>query len=196
MQRLAILGSLAADPRVLSAEHHRHQCLPRADARPLHCQSRPPPDRNGNRNATEIRDAVERRHVDLRGGRAQSSDHGVVGSRWRRDGGRCRRPRWAHSQSRHLRHGRHVVRRRADPRRRAGDREPRQDRRPRHRSADDGHQHRERRRRHHCAREQCRHARGRPAKRGRGPGTSLLWPRRRMADGDRLQPRARLSLGR
>ena len=42
-------------------------------------------------------------------------DDGVVGSGGRRDGGRCGRSRARRRQHHHLRHGRHLLRRRADP---------------------------------------------------------------------------------
>ena len=71
--------------------------------------------------------------------------------------------------------------------------QPRQDRRPRHRRADDGHQHGERRRRHHRQGRPFRRARSRAAERRRGARPGLLRPRRRDADHHRLQSRARLS---
>ena len=91
----------------------------------------------------------------------------------------CRHDRLA--QHHHLRHGRHLLRRRADQGRRADRLQPRQDRRPRHRRADDGHQHGERRRRHHRQGRPLRRARSRPAERRRGAGAGLLRPRRRGA---------------
>ena len=65
LQRLAVLGNPAADPRVLPAEYDRHQRLSATDPGALRRQSRSPPRGCRRRHAAEIHHAVERRHVDL-----------------------------------------------------------------------------------------------------------------------------------
>ncbi len=181
LQRVAVLRDPAADPRVLPADHHGHQRLPAADPGALHRTARCAPDRGTHHDAAEIHHAVERRHVDLRGGGPQGGDDGAVGAGRRRHGGRLCVPHDRLSEPHHLRHGRHVLRRRADPDGEPSVVEPRQDRGTRRRGADDGHQHGERRRRHDRAGRPLRHARGRTAKRRRGAGTGLLRPRRRRS---------------
>ena len=84
LQRLAVVGNPAADPRVLPAEHDGHQRLPAADPGALCRQSRPPPRRRRRHDAAEIHHAVERRHVDVRRSRAHRRDHGAVGPGRRR----------------------------------------------------------------------------------------------------------------
>ena len=93
----------------------------------------------------------------------------------------------------HLRHGRHLLRCRPDPRRPAAGVGSRQDRGARHRRADDGYQHGERRRRHHRRSERPRRDRSRAAQRRCDAGPRLLRPWR-TADHHGLQSRARLSL--
>ncbi len=92
LQRFAVVGNSAADPRVLPAQHDGHQRLSAADPRALHRQPRPPPRRRRRRHAAEIHHAVERRHVDLRRGRAHRRDHGAVRSGRRRHRRRARQP--------------------------------------------------------------------------------------------------------
>ena len=190
---LAVQRNPAADPRVLPAEHDGHQRLSAADPRALCREPRSPPRRRRRHHAAEIHHAVERRHVDVSGRSAHRRHHGAVRARRRRY---RRRRRLRHDrlpQHHHLRHGRHLVRCRADQGRPADLFQPRQDRRPRHRRADDGHQHGERRRRHHRQGRSLRRARSRPAQRRRRAGAGLLRPRRRGGDHHRLQSRARLS---
>ena len=191
LQHLAVVRDRAADPRVLPAEHDRHQRLPAADPGALHRAARAPPQRGRPDHAAEIHHAVERRHGDLRRRRAQGGDHRAVRPGRRRHRRRLCLPDDRLPEHHHLRHGRHLLRRRADQGRRALDRQPRQDRRPRPRGADDGHQHRERGRRHHRQRRPLRRAQGRPGKRRRDAGPGLLLARRRHADDHRLQSRAR-----
>ena len=195
MQHFAVVGGAAPDPRVLSAVHHRDQRLSPADPRTLHRQSRPPPRRRRRRDAAEIHHAVQWRHVDLRSGGASGGDDRAVGPGRRRDGGRCGRSRAGHPGHHHLRHGRHLLRRRPDPGWPAAGVGSRQDRGARHRRADDGYQHGERRRRDHRRSERPRRDRSGAAKRRCDAGPRLLRPWR-TAHHHGLQSRARLSLRR
>ena len=100
---------VAADPRVLPAEHDRHQRLPAADPRALHRAARAASLRRRHRHPAEIHHAVEWRHGDIRRRRPPRRHHRLVGAGRRRHGGRARLRHERICQHHHLRHGRDLL---------------------------------------------------------------------------------------
>ena len=193
MRRLTLLRGAAADPRVLSIEHHRHQCLSAADPLALHRRARPAPRAYQRRHPAKVHHAVERRDGDLCCRGAPRGHHRIVGTGGRRHRGRARRPHDRACEHYHLRYGRNVMRRGASQGRRAIAVESRPDCRARSRLTHAGHQYGERRRRHDRDGRSLRYVASRTSERRRRAGAGLLRARRRDADHHRLQSGAGLS---
>ena len=135
LRDLAVVGDVAADPRVLPALARRSSTptcsrSSRATSRSSSSAWPAPASRRG-RNTSCSRTAAWRRSTAPR---AKAVDDGAVRARRRRHRRRLCLPHDRLPEPHHLRHGRHLVRRRADQGRRALGRQPRQDRRPRHRA--------------------------------------------------------------
>src|SRR5947209_875470 len=103
------MRSAAADPRVLSAEHDRHQCVSAADPGALHRGARAPAQWRRRHHATDLHHAVERRHGAVRRRGRATGGHAFVRAGGRRHRRSPCRPPHGSSQPDHGRQARRAV---------------------------------------------------------------------------------------